>query len=217
MADIFLSYTHADELRARPIVELLETQGWIAWWDRGIEPGMPWRPELDIELANCRALIVLWSHTSINSEWICREAQAGLRKEALVPILLDRMHFRPSLPGYRRRIVRIGTVRWTSPRRKLCCARLRASSRRRASTRSARVMTRISWATTNAFLCRVSLVPVAVLRYLHFTLVMNPRSPARTCSVNCDASQSAEAPPRKANWLADPLVPESLQMVFAAP
>jgi hypothetical protein len=50
---------------------------------------MPWRPELGIELANCRAVIVLWSHTSINSEWVCREARAGLRKEALVPILLD--------------------------------------------------------------------------------------------------------------------------------
>ena len=64
MADIFLSYTHIDELRAQPIVELLETQGWTVWWDCGIEPGTPWRPELDIELANCRAVIVLWSHTS---------------------------------------------------------------------------------------------------------------------------------------------------------
>jgi hypothetical protein len=51
MADIFLSCTHTDELRAQPIVELLETQGCTVWWDRGIEPGTPWRPELDVELA----------------------------------------------------------------------------------------------------------------------------------------------------------------------
>jgi hypothetical protein len=29
----------------------------------------------------------------INSEWVCREARAGLRKEALVPILLDQDAF----------------------------------------------------------------------------------------------------------------------------
>src|ERR1044072_7762214 len=93
MADIFLSYTHIDRPRARPIVKLLESEGWTVWWDRGIEPGMPWQPELDVELANCRAVIVLWSKTSVKSLWVQREAQAGLAKGALVPILIDQDQF----------------------------------------------------------------------------------------------------------------------------
>ena len=51
MADIFLSYAHVDRPRARPLVELLQSEGWTVWWDRGIEPGTPWQPELEEELA----------------------------------------------------------------------------------------------------------------------------------------------------------------------
>ena len=45
--DIFLSYTHADRERVRPLVTLLEAEGWTVWWDRGIVPGAPWLPELE--------------------------------------------------------------------------------------------------------------------------------------------------------------------------
>src|SRR5512139_461758 len=89
MADLFLSYTHGDRERARPIVEMLEAEGWTVWWDRGIEPGMEWLPELETDLADTRAVVVLWSKTSVKREWVMREAAAGSRKNALVPILLE--------------------------------------------------------------------------------------------------------------------------------
>jgi DNA/RNA endonuclease G (NUC1) len=42
---------------------------------------------------------------------------------------------------------------------------------------------------------------------------MNPgRRLAHYTAYNCDASQLVEVPRRRDNWLADPLVPESLQM-----
>jgi hypothetical protein len=86
MADIFLSCTHIDRPHARPIVDLLEQQG---WWDRSIEPGIPWRPKLDVVLGNGRAIIVPWSQTSTANEWFCHETRAGKKKGSLVPILLD--------------------------------------------------------------------------------------------------------------------------------
>ena len=56
--------------------------------------------------------------------------------------------------------------------------------------------------------------PAAVLRYLHFTVVMNPaRRIAHYVAYNCDGSQLAGlARPTRDNWSADPLLPESLQM-----
>jgi hypothetical protein len=48
-----------------------------------------------VELANCRAVIVLWSQISTASEWVCHEARAGLKNGALVPVLLDEDKFPP--------------------------------------------------------------------------------------------------------------------------
>jgi endonuclease G len=54
---------------------------------------------------------------------------------------------------------------------------------------------------------------VAVLRYLHFTIVMNPaRRLAHYAAYNCDGSQFADVPRGGEKWSADPLLPESLQM-----
>jgi hypothetical protein len=90
MTDIFLSYSHIDRERVRPIVELLVDEGWSVWWDRGIEPGMKWLPNLEVGLRNCKAVVVAWSETSIKSNWVHREAEAGISKGSLVPILLDK-------------------------------------------------------------------------------------------------------------------------------
>ena len=77
MADIFLSYSHLDRPLVRPVVELLESEGWTVWWDRGIEPGMPWLPELEAEMGRSRALVVMWSRRSVRSRWVRREAAGG--------------------------------------------------------------------------------------------------------------------------------------------
>jgi endonuclease G len=59
--------------------------------------------------------------------------------------------------------------------------------------------------------------PVAVLRYLHFTVVMNPaRRIAHYVAYNADGKRVAPVPrPKRDPWAADPLLPESLQMNIA--
>jgi len=59
--------------------------------------------------------------------------------------------------------------------------------------------------------------PVAVLRYLHFTVVMNPaRRIAHYVAYNADGELLAPLPrPKRDPWSADPLLPESLQMNIA--
>lgn len=89
MADIFLSYAADDRERVRPLVAVLEAEGWNVWWDRQITPGEIWDREIEeaVELASC--VIVVWSHVSVVSDWVRSEANEGLEKHRLVPVLID--------------------------------------------------------------------------------------------------------------------------------
>jgi TIR domain/PBS lyase HEAT-like repeat len=89
MSDIFLSYSHEDRERVRPVVAQLETQRWSIWWDRRVRPGQRWEELLRDELKNCRAVVVLWTKNSVRSMWVQLEASAGLEIDGLVPIQLD--------------------------------------------------------------------------------------------------------------------------------
>jgi endonuclease G len=212
MIDIFLSYTHIDRQRARPIVELLESEGWTVWWDRGIEPGMAWQPELEIELANCRAVIVLWSKHSVKSKWVHHEAQAGLAKGALVPILLDPNQF----PDDFAHVQATDLSGWKGETH---LDEVEALLRRLAKLVPPSRIDTVRPGYDPLFLNkkRPLLLPgvtgaAAVLRYLHFTVVMNPaRRLAHYVAYNSDGSQFVDAP-RSDRWSADPLLPESLQM-----
>jgi hypothetical protein len=53
-------------------------------------PGQHWEKELHDKLKNCRAVVVIWTRTSINSEWVHLEASAGLEIDALVPLQLEK-------------------------------------------------------------------------------------------------------------------------------
>ena len=90
MSDVFLSYSHEDRERVRPVVTQLEAQGWSIWWDRRILPGQRWEEQLHDELKNCRAVVVIWTQNSVKSAWVQLEASDGLKIDGLVPIQLDR-------------------------------------------------------------------------------------------------------------------------------
>ena len=89
MADIFLSYAREDRDRARTIAESLEEQGWSVFWDKDISAGHQWRNRLEAELGNARCVVVLWSHDSINSDWVKAEARTGGSRGVLVPVIID--------------------------------------------------------------------------------------------------------------------------------
>src|SRR5215475_12471096 len=88
-ADIFLSYARENRERVRPLVELLEAQGWSVFWDREILPGQPWSDVIETQLKTARAVIVVWSQGSTTSEWVKAEAMAGKERGILIPARLD--------------------------------------------------------------------------------------------------------------------------------
>lgn len=89
MADIFLSYNEKDRDTVRRLATLLVQVGWSVWWDRRIPAGLTWRRVLAQELQSMRCMVVLWSATSVHSEWVCEEAAEGRALDKLVPVVID--------------------------------------------------------------------------------------------------------------------------------
>ena len=57
------------------------------WWDREILPGKDFAELIAAELAQAKAVVVIWSPASGKSGWVRDEAHEGLERGALVPVL----------------------------------------------------------------------------------------------------------------------------------
>lgn len=86
---VFLSYAREDRERVEAIARHLEKRGLRVWWDRDIAPGVAWGEVVSRMLDESAAVVVCWSDTSVRSRWVVTEAEEGLRRGILVPVLLD--------------------------------------------------------------------------------------------------------------------------------
>ncbi len=85
----FISYATEDRERARTLAASLEGRGWSVWWDRKIVPGQSFDQVIERELEAAKCVVVLWSESSITSEWVKNEAASAAERGALVPALID--------------------------------------------------------------------------------------------------------------------------------
>ncbi len=89
MADVFLSYAREDRARAEQVAQGLASAGVNVFWDNEIPPGQTWADYIETRLAQCKALIVLWSEHSTKSQWVREEARLGRDKGVLIPAMID--------------------------------------------------------------------------------------------------------------------------------
>jgi len=75
MADVFVSYARSDKARVAPLVAALEAQGWSVWWDPEIEAGQQFDDQIEAELDAAKAVLVVWTPTSVASRWVRGEAR----------------------------------------------------------------------------------------------------------------------------------------------
>ena len=108
MSDIFISYASADRDKAERIADVLSGQGWSVWWDRTIPPGKTFDEVIEEAIDATACIVVLWSATSVKSDWVKTEASEGARRKVLVPIMIDEV----KIPLEFRRIQAANLVGW---------------------------------------------------------------------------------------------------------
>lgn len=85
----FLSYARADQAQATKLAKALEESGLDVWWDALIEGGATFAKSIEAALESCDAVVVVWSKTSVASDWVLDEAAKGRDLRKLVPVSLD--------------------------------------------------------------------------------------------------------------------------------
>jgi hypothetical protein len=89
MANVFLSYAREDRAQAERLARALGARNWTVWWDREMVAGENIHQVIQRELDAAGAVVVLWSKSSCDSDWVKDEANAASKRGTLVPASLD--------------------------------------------------------------------------------------------------------------------------------
>ncbi len=88
MADIFISYSRNDRDRCTAIRDHLEALKVSVWFDAGIGAGSSFDREIEREIEAAKALLVLWTEESVESDWVRNEARTGKERSGLIAVQL---------------------------------------------------------------------------------------------------------------------------------
>ena len=89
MTDVFLSYSHKDQAFADSLVRGLEAEGVSVWWDHTIPPGQTWDTFIAKGIVDAKAVVVIWSMTSVASDWVKEEASIARNQGKYLPVQID--------------------------------------------------------------------------------------------------------------------------------
>ena len=89
MADVFVSYARSDKARVAPLVAAIEAKGWSVWWDPEIDAGQQFDAQIEAALKAAKAVLVVWTPTSVTSRWVRGEAREAADRGTLVPVRFD--------------------------------------------------------------------------------------------------------------------------------
>ena len=89
MPDVFLSYSREDAAFVARLADALQAAGYSCWWDRQLVSGVRYLTETEEQLQAARAVVVVWSRTSITSHWVADEAAVGRDGNRLAALSFD--------------------------------------------------------------------------------------------------------------------------------
>jgi TolB-like protein len=89
LPDIFISYGHGDVATARRFAESFEREGFSVWWDASLRSGDVFDATIEAALRSAKAVVVLWSATSVQSRWVRAEATLADRNKTLMPVMIE--------------------------------------------------------------------------------------------------------------------------------
>ncbi len=88
-ANVFVSYSREDRGKVLPIIRALEKAGLTVWWDGLIEAGAVFLQTTEQALDQADIVFVVWTKTSVHSNWVRDEATSGRDAGRLVPVTVD--------------------------------------------------------------------------------------------------------------------------------
>src|SRR5262245_53590100 len=89
MSEVFVSYARDDRAKVEPIALALEARGFDVFWDPELLPGEQYAQKIASVLANCKAVLVVWSQASSARPWVLDEASVGRDRGILVPVMIE--------------------------------------------------------------------------------------------------------------------------------
>lgn len=95
MSDIFICYSRTEITVAKKLAGLLreEKEQWTVFLDIQTPVGRRWHQEIQEELHSAKAIVVLWSVKSTNSDFVLEEAEYGKRKLILFPAFIEEVEY----------------------------------------------------------------------------------------------------------------------------
>jgi tetratricopeptide (TPR) repeat protein len=89
LTDVFISYSRDDRERVARLAAALQASGISAWSDIDLAGGVEYSREIESRIHAAKAVVVVWSKTSIESTWVADEAELGRDARKLVPLVID--------------------------------------------------------------------------------------------------------------------------------
>lgn len=89
MVDVFISYSRDNKARVADIAAAVTAAGYAVWWDAELPPHRSYGDVIAEKIGSAKAAIVVWSHTSAQSEWVRAEADVARNQKKLVQTAID--------------------------------------------------------------------------------------------------------------------------------
>ena len=89
LADVFLSYRRTDQDIVRVLFDFLTSLELDVWFDAKLQSGESFNKEISREVRSARCVVVCWSESALDSDWVYSEASIGLSAKKLVSIAIS--------------------------------------------------------------------------------------------------------------------------------
>ena len=89
MAEIFISYKSERRKAAEHLAEILRCYGYSVWFDYSLLKGRDFGFQIDAQIREAKAAVVLWCTKSVTSRWVVEEADLGQKLGTLVPVKIE--------------------------------------------------------------------------------------------------------------------------------
>jgi adenylate cyclase len=86
VADVFISYAKEAKAETERLAQELQARGLSVWYDTSLVAGDNFGEVIMSELAQARAVIVVWDAASVKSEWVRSEASRARARRILIPV-----------------------------------------------------------------------------------------------------------------------------------